>query len=489
MSELGRRRYRVAVMIGALLSTGAYGASAPTLPTGEPLAVEATALVPLDAESSLSIVGIRGQISIETRAERELRVISRGLGPDGPELPVGIWAAGSKLIVAPPPNDKGQERRVHVEVPTTFAIRLDESDTDVTIISAGGAIDLHGTNLRVNLSGLTGSINADLSGGTLSVSESNEALLKLRGTAVSVVTLNGNLGVRASGGTVSLGKVLGATDVDVDECTLTLNGVVGTVRVKARKGEASMTANESAAEFELAGTPLHLADGKGDVSVTSDGQVDFLRMGGAMHVELNGGSLRGKGQHGPVDVRARNAELNVESLEAGLRIQGDGLKMTVKDVAGALSVDARSSDLVVDGAAGVVAKIDRGSLNLQRATGVVQATVSGGDAHIIDAAGSVTLDLDGGDAEVSWASVAGDKDSRLTNKDGSITAYFPTSGACRVEAKSQVGRVESDLPTVKVLDGAGEAQGPVNGGYRPVVHIDARGDVRLVSGSAPHEGS
>ena len=108
----------VAIGISAVLGLAAW--SAQTLPTGEPLAVESTALVPLGAEAALFVSGIRGHISIETRDERELRVVSREVGQDGADRPVGIWQDGQRMVIAPAPGDKGGPRYLHVEVPRRF---------------------------------------------------------------------------------------------------------------------------------------------------------------------------------------------------------------------------------------------------------------------------------------------------------------------------------------------------------------------------------
>jgi hypothetical protein len=179
--------------------------------------------------------------------------------------------------------------------------------------------------------------------------------------------------------------------------------------------------------------------------------------------------------------------VSVESIEQGMRILGDGLKAKIVDVGGELYIETTVSDVVIDRAGTVDLRLDRGSATIQRAMGAVQAIVVGGDVHIIDGSGPVNLDLDGGDAEVSWASMSGGKDSKLNNKSGNITVRIPASAVCRIEAKSRYGRVDTDLPTVKVTDDFTEAQGPVNGGYRPAVYVGANGDIHLQDGGKTHD--
>ena len=101
----------------------------------------------------------------------------------------------------------------------------------------------------------------------------------------------------------------------------------------------------------------------------------------------------------------------------------------------------------------------------------------------------MTLDLEGGDADVSWASFSGDKDTHLTNRSGSITVRVPVSGPARLVAKSRYGRIDGTVPGVRVSDDLNEAQGPINGGSRPVVHVDASGDIHLAYGSEAHDAN
>src|SRR5262249_46323405 len=149
-------------------------------------------------------------------------------------------------------------------------------------------------------------------------------------------------------------------------------------------------------------------------------------------------------------------EINVEGIDDAMRIQGEGVHARIVDVGGELYVEASTSDFVIDKTASVDLHLDRGSLTIQRA-GPVKAVVAGADAHILDGTGPVQLDLDGGDAEVSWASVSAEKDSLIVNKSGAVTLRLPPSASCRVEAKTKSGRIDSTLPTVRILDDETEA--------------------------------
>ena len=475
-----RQTVRVAAMIGAVVIVAATATAAQAPPAGDPFAIESTALVPLDDELSISIVGIHGQITVSTRAERELRVVSRAPGSQGADLPVGIWQVGSKMIVAPAPGDPNGARMLNVEVPKGFLISVDAVDSDVVIQSEGGDIELRGTNVRASIQAVGGSTTADLTGGKLTVNESMDATVRVRGTATTISAISGNVNVRATGGRIALAKIEGPTDIESDGSTLVFDGLSGSLHVKAQKGDATVVGSIGGAELELSGTPLRLKDGTGDLTVSSDATVDFATMAALMHFDMHGGSLRGKGNAGILEVRARNTEVNVQSILEGMRLEGDGLKAQIVEVGGELHVETTVSDIFVDRVASVILKVDGGNVTIQRAAGPVQATVVGADIHILDGSGPVTLDADRGEAEVAWASMGGGKDSNLTNKGGSLTVRIPGSGWCQVDAKSTFGRIDSDIPTVKVTDDLTEARGPVNSGSRPTIRIVANGDIHIL---------
>jgi DUF4097 and DUF4098 domain-containing protein YvlB len=115
--------------------------------------------------------------------------------------------------------------------------------------------------------------------------------------------------------------------------------------------------------------------------------------------------------------------------------------------------------------------------------GAVTATVYNADAVLAELYGPVTLDIDGGNADLAWAQVSGDRDTVIRSASGDVTVRIPESTACRVEAKTRVGRIDSSLPTVRVIGDGREAQGPMNSGRRPTIRIEAEGNVNLTAGS------
>jgi hypothetical protein len=478
---VGSRDRVILVLLGLALG-GAAAASAPELPTSAPLAVEATALVPIDDESSVQILGVTGQIFVTGHDERELRVISRLPGPDGAELPVAIWQEGTKLVVGPPPGQAPRPGTLRVEVPRGFAVALDASRSEVLIAEIDGGLDVEGTELRTTVQSC-GAVAADVTGGSLAVSQSRDLTLRTHDVNLSATDIAGSVNLHASGGEILLHSMAAAVEVETEGAKVVIDGAAVPVHIKAGKG--TVTAKGlTGGELQLTGAPLKLQDGKGDITVTTDTTVEFLSMAAAMHFDMYGGNLRGKGNAGILEVRLRNSEVNIEGIEDGMRVQGDGIKARIVDVGGEIYVEASVSDFFIDKPASADLHVDRGSLTVQRAAGAVKAVVVGGDAHVTDGMGPVQLDLDGGEAEVSWASLSGDKDSQIVNKSGGVTLRFPPSAIGRVEAKTKFGRIDSTIATIRIMDGEKEAQGPVNNGSRPVVHVLAEQDIHILGEAA-----
>jgi hypothetical protein len=221
-------------MIGAM-AVSAASAAGPAPPTGEPFSTESAVRVPVDDVSKVSIIGIRGQLTLTTGEERELQVVSLVPGSDATGVPVGIWLDGTRLVIAPVPGDRGGARRLVVEVPKGLGIAVDATDSEVVVLTEGGTVDVRGDKLRATLQAIGATVVADLSAGTLNVRDSKDAIVRVKATPTTISGMSGNVSVRATGGTVSVGAVEGATDVESDDSKLVFDGLSGPLRVNAKK--------------------------------------------------------------------------------------------------------------------------------------------------------------------------------------------------------------------------------------------------------------
>ena len=474
-SEIGR------VLLASLaLSFAAVAADAPE----EPDAREAVGLFPVEGESLLIVKDIPGQLLVSTRKAKEVRFVSRATDKSGSERPLGIWFEGSTVTLAPAPGAATPEGILRVEVPETFAVRLEAKGGTSTLDGLGGAVDVKVTDGEVRARALTGSFEATIERGTLRLSDMAGATVHAKDATVEANEVQGALVTRLERTKMTATGIRGELEIDADDATFVGKTLDGGVTVRARGGSGEISGLGAGADFQLVGCALKLSDGKGDVSVNSDSTVAFEKMAGALHFDLYGGSLQGTGNQGLVEVRTRNTEIGLNEIDGPVRIQGDGVKVHVNDVSGELYVEAAVSDVVIIKAGGGVGlKIERGNVTLKGAQGNITATITGGDAQLLELTGPVAMELDGGNAEVSWTSISGETDTLVQNRSGDVTMHFPGNASCRVEATSKFGRVESDIATVRVMDDGKSAQGPIGRGRRPTIKVEAEGSVRLLTGA------
>jgi hypothetical protein len=371
-----------------------------------------------------------------------------------------------------------------VEVPATFAVRVEARGGTTTVEGLSGFVEVRATDTDVRCREIGGNLEATVERGSLRLQDVASSTVRAKNATVEATEVKGTLDARLEGTTkLTATGVRESLEIDSDDASFVVKTADGPVRVRARGGTAELSELGAGGDFQLSGCTLKLAGGRGDITVNSDTTVTFEKMTASLHFDLYGGSLQGNGNQGLVEVRTRNTEIGLQAIDGPVRIQGDGVKVNVSDVSGELYVETSVSDVTIAKAGGGVGlKIERGNVALKGASGTITATIVGGDAQLLELTGPVALEIEGGNAEVSWTSITGETDTLLQNNSGDLTVHFPGSASCRVEATSKFGRVESDIATVRVLDDGKEAQGPIGHGRRPTIKVAAEGNVRLLSG-------
>ena len=396
--------------------------------------LKATGVFPVTTETTLVIRGVPGQIVVITKPARELRFASRAKDASGSPRPLAVSFSGATVTMAPAAGATLGEGTLRVEAPAFFAVRVEAESGKVLVDGFAGAVAIVGKGTETRAQALTGTLDVNLEGGSLGLTNiGGAATVRIRASCTLTAT-----SLRAS------------LDLNSQDSTVKVQGLGGACRVEAHGGSMQFGGTTAGGEFHLSESPLRLNQGRGDVTVVSDAPVTFADMIGAMRLDLDGGTLRGQGNQGPVKVRARRTDV------------------LISGISGELDLD-----------------VTRGKVAVQRVTGPVNAGVFAGDAQLLELQGPLRLDMDGGNAEVSWTALPADGDSDLKNHGGDIGVRFPGNASCRVSAKSSSGRITSDLPSVKTPPNATEAQGTIGQGKGPTVSIEADGNVRLSGGAAP----
>lgn len=393
--------------------------------------VKSIGVYALTTETSLVIRGVPGGVSVVTKPAHELRFLSRAKDKTTGERPVAVTFDGTTVTLTPPPDGITPEGTLRVEAPAMFSVRVEAQDGTVAVDGFAGAVAITGKRTVVRASGLTGPLQADVEGGSLSLTNLAGAVTARIRAACALTATN----------------LRGTLDIDSRDATYKVQGVTGACHLEASGGSGELAALGAGGTLNLAESSLRLSGGKGDLTVTSNAPVTFSTMTGSMRFELDGGALRGQGNQGPVAVRSRRTDVTLEGI------------------VGALDLD-----------------VTRGSVTASRITGPVTALIFAGDAKLNDLQGSLQLNMDGGTASVSWTAIAGDKDSLLENKGGDISVRFPGNAIGRVSAKTRSGTITSELPTIKALPDATEASGPLGQGTKPQITIEADGNIHLTGG-------
>ncbi|HEX6852687.1 MAG TPA: DUF4097 family beta strand repeat-containing protein [Candidatus Polarisedimenticolaceae bacterium] len=463
-----------------------------------PTAVESAAIVPVTGDRQIAITGMLGTVSLQLGKPGELRFLSRKpggkvspkTGKPAPteELPVALYDAGTSLVLKPAPGEPpGTVRDLQMSIPPELFVRL-EMDRGGKVVLSGlrGGIEIEGKQIVLDARGLQSDLEVIAEGATI-VGGSLGGNVRLRGREIQATLqgTTGSVGADLVGGSL---KVLGAASIDVasEGTAVELAQVKERATVKASGGTVRITGLAGGGEFQITGASLAMEKSKGDITVSSDADVTYKEMEADLHFDIYGGSVRGEGNKGLVEARTRNATVELAKNEGPARVQGDGLVVKLSDIGGETIVYATTSEVTIDNVGGkLTVESDRGDVTISRINGEVELTTEGGGVvKLTDLTGAVKVNAQSQSVEVSWSSIP-QADSDIRNGEGTVSVRFPATGTgCRVEAQSDDGRIETDLPRVRVSDDGSRAEGQFGNAQRPVVNVRAGGDIQLLGGGA-----
>jgi len=161
-------------------------------------------------------------------------------------------------------------------------------------------------------------------------------------------------------------------------------------------------------------------------------------------------------------------------------VSGSGLKLSLRQIASA-KIDVTTSEVVIDGVSGPLeVSGEETDLRIVNAAQEVTVRSRGGDVRILDQVGPVQVQAEGDRVEVSWATLFPAKGSLVQNDGGSVAVVLPPGAACRVEAETRYGRIESDFPGVAVGPEGTKASGALGSANQStVIRVVAERDITL----------
>lgn len=452
------------------------------------LAEEALGIVPVGPDVGAVVLRGFSRGSIVLRASEqpgELRFMSYSLDAKRAPLPIAVRSEGATLALAPRPGSEAERHEVQLFLPEGPTLKLELTDAVVSGSALPGALEVRGKGLTLELQGIAGGASLELEGGKALVAavhgnlsvQGKEVDLRVQSPERSAV-------LRLTDGKASIEGSPRGLQVDSEGTAVSIENAEG-VTVNGKKGRLDLV-NVSGADLSLSGTPLTLNGVRGDVEIETDADLQFTECRAALHVEGSGGTLRGSGNVGLVEVRTSGAALVLERIDGPLRVQGNGLNVKVQDVTGETYLDLRDSEAEIAGNQGVLTiESVAGNILVRDSRAAVDVRATGGTVKLVGLTAPAKLTADVEAAEISWAALPSEGDSSLENEGGSLRVQLPTQGRCTIEATSRSGKIEGDLPALRVEQGAGSAVGVVGGGGGPTIRINSAWDVQLTGGPRP----
>ncbi len=486
----GLETRRCAGVLGAGLCFLGCGLGLAASEQPQRLAAEPAAIVPLAGESRLVVEKVAGRILIRAGKAGELRYLSlREEGREGAALEV--WKDGRELRLRPPEGDEATRRKVEISVPADFDVALRADDSETQISEVGGvAISGRKLDFAVRRAKRVVELEAVDSRGEV-VGVAGGVALRLQDSALELRGVEGEVYGHAAGGQIAIQFLGGPLDLKLQDTRLAAQSAASTLRLRASGGEVVLEQIQRGAELSLRGTPLRLKGCRGSLDIETDNEVRFADCDAAIHVNSWGGDLVGAGNTGLVEIRTHNARVALERISGPVGVQGEGLEVDLRGIEGELVVLAKSSEVRVAAAMGPVhIENDFGNVSVENVSGKLRIVSRDGEVSALQLKAPAVVSADGERVTVGWASLQTEEDSRIVNERGDVTVHLPGPIRCRVEARARFGRIETDLPAVRVSEDGTQAQGPVNFGRQPIVTVEAAGDIRLLgSARQADEGS
>jgi hypothetical protein len=465
---------------GAIAALLALATPVPAMPAAAPLATGRSGTVKVASDRALEITGLSGELTVRRGKPREIRFQGRD--------EVALRRDEGRLVLSGTPG-VSRPAMLEVEVGPEMAVAVETSDSTLRLTGLGGPVRVVGSGLTVQARALKGDLTAEIDASKLRVfSVEGDVRLDGREIDATLAVIKGQLEAEVQGGKLDVRSARGVW-LDAERVTVSLAGVRGPLRGRASDGTIALDRCLEGGELELARAPATISRVEGDLTISTDRDVEFRSCTASLHVDSYGGSVRGTGNDGLLEIRTTGAEVKLSGLSGPVRIQGSDLRVAIENVAGALYLEVTSSTVGIARAVGDVdIDIERGDVDVLNQTGRVSVLSKGGSVRVREARGSVEVGADGDRVEVAWVALAPEIEGYVTNASGGATVRLPERAAFRLEARSGAGRVRSEIGGVEVSADGASAVGPLAAGGQPLIQVEAAGDVEILGPEPKSEG-
>jgi hypothetical protein len=481
-----------ALLASALLAPVLLLASvSPAVAADEPyvLLEQADGAAAPDGQTRVEVAGIQGTLYLRAGAPGELRFSARSLTNRREERAVALWVVDDVLRFEPPAEHSGEPLLLEVGVPPEMSVHVEAAASHVTLSSLEGPATVEGSELEVEVRGVKGAVELELDDSKLLVAGAEDDL-SLRGTGIDgkVTYVTGFVSVAVRESKLELVEIDGDTDIDLADTSFVIDSMTEMLRLVAVGGEVGALNLRKGLQMELEGAKLELMQVSGPMEVDTDGSVEFRDLDGDLVVHSFGGLVRGIGNAGSLRIDSSDAEVRLENVTGSTRIEGDRLKVSLESMQGDVGVSVTASEVRIQNSKGAVdVSNDYGDVVVKSAQKKVKIASRDGNVLVEELEAPVEIQADGERVMVSWSQVARDENCVIANDGGEVWLTFPTKWGGTVDAVSEYGQVESEIPAVVVSDDGSKAYGTVRRMAQPRIQVKSGGDLYL-RGTAPGEG-
>lgn len=237
--------------------------------------------------------------------------------------------SGNSVSVQGP--QRGGWRSWRNDAQHAFEVRVPQQyNTDVS--TAGGSINVEGTE---------GGVEARTSGGSINVEEiTGEVRVNTSGGSLSLADITGTVEGNTSGGSIDVEAVTGRVDVRTSGGSLNIIGVQSDVDAQTSGGSVYIEDVEGSVQARTSGGSMDVGRVMQDVDIrTSGGDIEVADIGGRTEARTSGGDIEGRTLRGPVDVMTSAGDIELDDVQAGVE---------ARTSVGDIEVELTVSDFTVD---------------------------------------------------------------------------------------------------------------------------------------------
>jgi DUF4097 and DUF4098 domain-containing protein YvlB len=216
--------------------------------------------------------------------------------------------SGNSVSVRGP--ERNGRSRWRGDVQHAFQVRVPPSyNTDVS--TAGGAINVEGTEGRVMARTSGGSINVEAITGEVRVNTS--------GGSLNLTRITGPVEGNTSGGSINVEDVTGRLNVRTSGGSLNIIGVQSDVSAQTSGGSVYIEDVQGSVRARTSGGSMDVGRVTQDVSIqTSGGDIEVADIGGRTDARTSGGDIEGRTLRGSVDVTTSAGDIELADVQAGV---------------------------------------------------------------------------------------------------------------------------------------------------------------------------